>query len=249
MHILALVQGQYGDRIVAHIRASAPDGWSIDSIRAPEGLPPVVDDPEDFLPSIAPEADLLLALTESSPAAQLITTLAKLCGAKAVIAPIDNSAWLPPGLKNQIKRELSRTGATAVFPKTFCTLTESSAGFRGKAEPYENEYISSFARHFGAPRLKIKAGPEGRTIAEVTVERGTPCGSTHFTTQKMKGMPLDEVVPGAGLTVHIYPCSASMQNEYIDDDLFEPVMHISGYVMNDNIEGELEALRRAGDNP
>ena len=46
------VQGLYGERIVEHIRKSAPQEWSIQSIPVPEGLPAVVDDPEDFLPVI-----------------------------------------------------------------------------------------------------------------------------------------------------------------------------------------------------
>jgi len=184
MHILALVQGLYGERIVEHIRKSAPQEWSIQSIPVPEGLPAVVDDPEDFLPTSVATADLLLGLTESSPAAQLITELAKLCGARSVIAPVDNPAWLPPGLSNQIRRELSGIGATIVFPKTFCTLTEVSDGFRGKAETYENEYISSFASHFGTPKMKIEADPDNGTITGFIIERGAPCGSTHFTGKK-----------------------------------------------------------------
>lgn len=59
-------------------------------------------------------------------------------------------------------------------------------------------------------------------------------------------MSLDKVLPQAGLTIHIYPCSASTQNEYIDDGLFEPVMNISGYVMNDYLAGVIETLRQAG---
>lgn len=246
MNILALLQGQYGKRIVEHIRKFSPPGWSIETILVPEGLPAVVDDPEDFLPSTVPKANLLLALTESSPAAQLITALVKLCGAGAVIAPVDNPAWLPPGLRNQIKRELSRIGATVVFPKTFCTLTETSTGFRGKAETYENKYISSFANHFGAPKLKIRTEPDRNIITGITIERGAPCGSTRFTAEKMVGMSLDEILPKAGLIVHIYPCSASMQKEYIDDGLFEPVMSISGYIMNDHLAEEIESLRKAG---
>lgn len=242
MRILALVQGQYGQRIVEHIREYASQDWSIESIPVPEGLPAIVDDPEDFLPTSIAKADLLLGLTESSPAAQLITALAKLCGARAVIAPVDNPAWLPPGLRKQIRRELSGIGVMVVFPKTFCTLTETSAGFRGKAEDYENEYISCFASQFGAPKLKINTDPDNSIITGVTVERGAPCGSTHFTAQKIIGMSLDAVLPEAGLTVHIYPCSASMQNEYIDDGLFEPVMNISGYVMNDYLAKEIEDL-------
>ena len=242
MHILALVQAQYGHRIVAQLKKLAPQGWTIEVIMAPQGLPPIVDEPEEFLPSKVPQADLLLALTESSPAAQLIPALAKLSGAKTVIAPIDNSAWLPVGLKNQLKRELAEMGVTAVFPKTFCTLTESSTGFHNKAEPYENQHIASFARHFGKPKLKIKVNPQSATITEVIVERGAPCGSTHFAAEKLVGMAVEKAVPQAGLTAHTYPCLASMQNEQLDDGLFEPLMNVSGYVVNEDVEREINAF-------
>ena len=239
MRILAFVQGQYGHRIVEQLNKHGPEGWGIESLPIPDGLPPIIDEPEEFLPPHVPRADLLLSLTESRMAAQLVTALAKLSGAKAAIVPIDNPAWLPPGLKNQLKRDLSGIGVTCVFPKTFCTLTETSAGFRGHAESYQDDYIACFARRFGKPKLKITIDPQNRTILEVIVERGSPCGSTQFVAQKLVGMSLDEVVPQAGLIVHYYPCSASMQREQIDDSLFEPLMNISGYVVNEDVEQQI----------
>jgi len=179
-------------------------------------------------------------MIESPGAAQLMSTVVKLSRAKAVIAPIDNSAWLPPGLKNQLQRELAEKGVAAVFPKTFCTLTENTTGFRRSAEPYNSEIIASFAKHFGKPRLKIKVDPQSRTITEVTVERSAPCGSTRFVAQKLVGMPADKVIPYAGLITHHYPCLASMQQEQLDDRLFDTLMHISGYVMNEDVEPQVK---------
>ncbi len=240
MRILALVQGNYGERIIGQLRKRAPQGWAIEVVTAPSALPPIVDEPEGFLPPDLPHSDLLLALTESPAAAQLIPAVAKLCGAKSVIAPIDNSAWLPPGLKNQLQRELADRGVTAVFPKTFCTLTESSAGFRRSAEPYEDERIASFAKHFGKPKLKIEVDSRSGTIVEVVVERGAPCGSTHFAAQQLVGMPVEEAVPRAGLIAHHYPCLASMQREQLDERLFDTLMHVSGYVVNEEVEREIK---------
>ena len=239
MRILALVQGQYGQRIVQNLRQRSPQEWSIEAITVSRALPLVVDEPAEFLPSDIPQADLLLALTESPGAAQLIPAAARLSGAKSVIAPIDNSAWLPLGLRNQLRRELAETGVTAVFPKTFCTLTENSAGFRGNAEPYDDERIAAFAINFGRPKLKIYVDPQNRNMIEVTVDRSAPCGSTHFAAERMVGIPLEEAVPRAGLIVHHYPCLASMQPEQIDDDLLETLMHVSGYVMNEEVEREI----------
>jgi hypothetical protein len=236
MHILAFIQDQYGKRIVQQISEKAPQGWIIDTITAPKALPAVVDEPEEYLPSAIPQVDLLIIMTESSGAAQLTTALAKISRAKAVIAPIDNSAWLLPGLKNQLKRELAQIGVASVFPKTFCTLTESTVGFGQNSEYYDDVYVSTFARHFGKPKLKLQVDPQTSVITQVSVERGAPCGSTHFAADKLVGMTLDEVVPQAGLIDHYYPCHASMQQENIDEGLFEPLMNVSGYVMNEALE-------------
>lgn len=62
--------------------------------------------------------------------------------------------------------------------------------------------------------------------------------------QKLIGMTVVEIVPQEGLIALIYPCLALMQIEEIDDGLFETIMHISGYMVNDNLEGQIETLRR-----
>jgi hypothetical protein len=239
IHILALHQGHYGERIVEHIRKSAPKDWTLDTIVPPSVLPVIIDDPEDFLPSDIPQADLLLALSESPETAQLVPAIARLAGVKAVIMPIDNSAWLPLGLQNQLQRELAAMGVTAVFPKTFCTLTEKTTGYGDDVETYDSEWIAAFAKYFGWPKLKIEVDETGERIAKVTVERSAPCGSTRYVTEKLVGVPVEEAVPQAGLHAHHYPCLASMQMESTGDTL----MHISGYVVNDEVERELRRLR------
>ena len=248
MRILALVQGQYGERIVQNLRQRAPQGWTLEIITVPRVLPLIVDEPEEFLPSHITQADLLLALTESPGAAQLIPAVVKRSGAKSVIVPIDNSTWLPLGLRNQLRRELAEMDVTAAFPKTFCTLTEKSAGFRSDAEPYNDQWIASFANHFGRPKLKIHVDPEKSSIIEVTVNRGAPCGSTHYAAHRMAGMSLEEAIPRAGLLVHHYPCLASMQPEQIDDGLIETLMHVSGYVMNEEVEREISPCLKSPEN-
>lgn len=239
MRILTVVQGDYGRRIVEHLKVWSPREWVIETVAIPRALPMVVDEPDEFVPSDVAQADLLLGLSESEGAAQLVPALASLCGAKAVIVPVDNPNWLPLGLKNQIQQELGRNGVSAVFPKTFCTLTENSSGFRSHVQFYDNGVIASFAKHFGKPRLKLRVDQKGEKITSVIVERGSPCGSTRHVAEKLVGMAVKETVPHAGLIVHQYPCLASMQSDEIDKGVFEPVMNISGYVMNDEVERAL----------
>jgi len=241
MRILAAVQGDYGRRIIEYLKVWSPKEWIVQTVAIPRALPVVIDEPDEFLPSDVAHAELLLALVESEGAAQLVPALARLCRAKASIVPVDSPTWLPLGLQNQIQQELGKAGVSAVFPKTFCTLTESSTGFRSNAQFYDDEVIASFARHFGRPRLTLRVDEKGEKIMSVTVERGSPCGSTRHVAEKLVGMAVKEAVPRAGLIVHQYPCLASMQQDEIDKGVSEPVMNISGYVMNDEIERELQS--------
>jgi hypothetical protein len=239
MKILAAVQGEYGRRIVQHISGRSPEDWEITAVSLPRTLPVLIDEPEDFLPSQVPPAELLLALIESDGAAQLISALAKHAGVSAAIIPVDDPAWLPMGLQNQVEQELERDGIAAVFPRPFCSLSETGYGFRWKAALYTGELISRFARHFGRPKLALKS--EGGIITEVVVGRGSPCGSTCHAAEKLTGTPADEAVPRAGLIVHQYPCLASMQSEEIDPGVYEPFMNISGYLMNEEVGRALKA--------
>jgi hypothetical protein len=177
MRILVSTQGPYGERIARNLRENAPRDWSIEEIALPRALPNLIDDPDEFLPETIPQADLLVAAGESTGAAQLIIDLVERSGARSVVAPVDNSAWLPQGLANQLKRELAEKNIAIAFPKPFCSLTEASYGYRGSAQPYEDEPISSFARFFGRPKLKITVNPETRLIEQVEVERDSACGS------------------------------------------------------------------------
>jgi len=236
MRILAVTQGVYGDRIVDNIKKRGPANWEIEVYNPPRALPSIVDEPEEFLPQAMPQVDLVLLLSESSRVAQLIGGIASLTGAKAVIAPIDDSSWLPPGLANQLAQELADMGVTVVLPKTFCTLTEEGCGYRGSYTTYENKTIAEFAKHFGRPKLAMTTSADGTTVDKFEVIRGAPCGSSHHAAQQMTGHPAEEVRYKAGLASHHYPCLASMQQEALDDGLFDTLMHLSGYVMNDEVE-------------
>ena len=243
MRILVFTQGPYGERIFRNIEERSPSDWMVESVQLPRPLPAIIDDPEEFITQDLPKADLILFLSESPQAPQLIPDLAAMTPAKAVIAPIDNSSWMPPGLKNQIQNDLTRLGVASVFPKTFCTLTEDSCGYRHAAETYSDETIAAFAKHFGRPKLKIEVNPETKLIEAVEVERGAPCGSTHHAAAGLIGVSADDAVPKAGLICHHYPCQASMQPEQIDKVLHDTLMHLSGYVINKEVEEQVKPFR------
>ena len=75
------------------------------------------------------------------------------------------------------------------------------------------------------------------------VERGSPCGSSHHTAAGLIGIHADEAVPKAGLICHHYPCQASMQQEQIDKALYDTLMHLSGYVVNEDVEEQVKPFK------
>ena len=94
MRILAIISGEYGQRHVDNVREYAPPGWTIETWQAPAILPPIVDYPEDYVPEDLPPADLILSFAENKGVAELLPDVARVTGARSVLAAIDNEA--PP---------------------------------------------------------------------------------------------------------------------------------------------------------
>jgi len=236
MRIFAVVQGQYGNRIVENICDHGPKGWTVESWRPPD-LPVVVDDPETYLPLYIAPTDLLLALGENSSVAQLIPELARRANARAVIAPIDHADWLPVGLLWQIRERLQQMGVAAVFPRPFCSLTEDGYNLRQQRVAYSNPWISEFARRFGRAVFRIHC--DQGVIADIEVERDTPCGCARFIADRLAGGPVKEAVFQAGVFHHHYPCLAGMTMER---DLGDTLLHLSGQLMRQAVEVEVAPL-------
>ncbi|MFO8102350.1 MAG: DUF166 family protein [Dehalococcoidia bacterium] len=243
MRILIVTQGPYGERIARNIEERKPSDWEVMTVTLTTALPPLIDEPEDYLPANLPSSDLIVFLSETEQAPQLIPDVVDMTGAKAVIVPVDNSQWVPEGLKNQLKKELTARGIVSVWPKTFCTLTENSYGYRHATQPYKDPTIAEFARYFGKPELSITINPETRLIENVEVIRGAPCGSTHHVAAGLIGVHADEAELKAGLLCHHYPCQASMQKEQIDKALYDTLMHLSGYLIKEEVERQVKPFK------
>ena len=200
MRVLCVVTGSYGSRIFSHLSQAAPDDWQIMVWEGPVDVPPVIDEPEEFLPETLPQADLLLSLAESAGVSDLVADLADRCGAQAVIAPIDRRAWLPQGLSRQLERRLEERGLGYAFPSPFCTLRR-----RRQAHPL----INAFADRFGSP--DISCSVVGDEISSWEIRREAPCGNTGFVVNKLVGVNIQQAEEKAGLLHHYYPCLASME--------------------------------------
>lgn len=228
MRLLVLTTGEYGRRHLENLHACAPEAWQIDSWQTPAVLPPILDYPEDYLPETLPQADLILSLAEVRAAAEMIPEIARMTGAEAAIAPIDNQAWLPFGLARQLREWCAAIDVACVTPMPFCSLTETHYNSLRLKEPYSDPLIQAFARHFGRPRFEVEVNTETQTIGAVQVTRDACCGCATFAASQLEGTPVAGSVEQIGLHHHHYPCQASMG---IDPLYNDTLMHVSGNVM------------------
>src|SRR3990170_5327200 len=198
--VLAVTQGLWGKRIAANVRDHAPPAWIVESWAAPARLPLVIDDPDDFLPSSLPPADLLLALGEVPGLGQLLPEVVRRSGARAVIVAIDHTSAMPAGLERQLRGWLESMGVPAVFPKPLCSLTEVSAGVARRLSTSDDPLIGRFAANFGRPTFHLIV--EGGHVAQAEVTRDSACGCARHVAEGLPGTPVDQAVEKAGMLHH-----------------------------------------------
>ena len=259
MRLLALVQGEYGRRIVQNLQHHASD-WTVRVWQVPGlSMEEAIDEPERFIPADLDQADLILSLGESPAVALLVPLLVQATGARAVIAPVDREEWLPVGLAGQLQQELAHLGVAAVFPKPFCSLTETTYNLRAsprtlpdsssplRASPrslrpptqgYEDPLIAAFARRFGRPEMRVQVGPDGKTIQAVELLRDSPCGCARYVAQRLVGVSTDDAYLQAGLFHHQFPCLASMCR--IDPMYKDTLMHVAGNLLREQVREQVE---------
>ncbi len=241
MNILAITSGEYGARHVANIKAHGPATWTLETWQAPALFPLVIDYPEDYLPASLPPCDLILSFGEHKGIAELLPDIARMTGAKSVLAAIDNESWLPRGLARQLRGWLEKMGVACATPKPLCSLTETDFGVtRRQRISYQDEYISEFARYFGKPELKLEIDPESRLILSAQVQRDAVCGCARYVAERLVGVSADEAEEKAGLLHHHFPCLASMGK---DVDFGDTLMHVSGNVLKDNVGEQVKPYK------
>ncbi|MGQ9584363.1 MAG: DUF166 domain-containing protein [Anaerolineae bacterium] len=242
MRILAVISGEYGQRHVDNIRRHGPPEWVVEVWQAPALLPPVIDYPEDYLPEELPPADLILAFGEHPGVAELLPDVAKMTGAKAAVAAVDNENWLPRGLARQLRGWLHDMGVVCAAPKPLCSLTETDCLVRRRQRlTFDSPFIAEFARHFGQPDLHLRVDPDTREITGAEVVRDAVCGCARYVAQGLVGVSADDAEEKAGLLHHHYPCLASMGK---DADFGDTLMHVSGNLLKDNVSAQVKAFKR-----
>lgn len=225
MRIFILSSGEYGSKIVNGIAnyGLAGDIVGIHEFPSKDELPEFMDDVSEYIPETIPEADLIIAAGTHGDINMVIPEIVSKSGAQSIIVPIYHPQQVPHGLQKEIKDSLD-SKTTIVFPKPFCSLV-----------PIGDQYIDEFARLFGKPKFKININEDSKSIENIEVIRGAPCGSTWFIAENLSGIPIKEAEFEANNKLHNFPCVASMASDNITGDT---VLHLASYKTK-------EAIKRA----
>jgi hypothetical protein len=225
--ILIVTQGEWGERIAAHLTGTAPDCWSFSSWRGPSHLPAVLDEPELYLPEALPQVDLLLVLTESRGMTDLSPDIAALCGAQAAIVAVDRRAAAPAGLRRQVEERFEAMGVGCSLPMPFCSLAPSAR---------QHPLVHAFAECYG--RAEVICTTKDGCIATCQVVRETPCGNTRYIAERLAGTAVDEAAERAGLLHHYYPCWGGMGGDPVHGG--HTLLHIAARMAQQAVERSLK---------
>lgn len=217
-----------------------------------ENIPDFIEEPEEFLPQNLPEVDFLLVVGIHQDLLSGLPDYLKGKGIKAVIVPIEDPKWVPPGLQTQVLEEFEANGIQAAFPKPFCALSRelNENNKIGYHLTKERDHIYKFIEHFkiGTPIVSFLLSKDGKSIEDTCVLQSAPCGSTYYILQQLKAkyienggeLSLNERISKAH---HAYPCNASMN---ADSVLKDSILHVAGYIVRNAIRRELNLEEQEG---
>lgn len=188
-------------------------------------LPSFIEEPEGFLPENMPKCDVLIAVALHPDILLAIPTAAQRVDAKAVIVPIEDKRWCPPGVKEQMKMKLNDIGIEYAFPKPFCSL-----------EPFNQPTIEDFVKRYAIGKPEIEVEVKGGFIINAKVLRSAPCGSTWYVAQQIKGKKISELEEAVAVAHHSYPCTASME---VDPEIGDTILHKAGYTIREAVKNAI----------
>jgi hypothetical protein len=179
----------------------------------------MVDNPKELLKGARlHQCDLLLLIGIHHDLLASAEILVEETGAKAIIVPVEDSIWLPPGLRAQVKDNMNDLGIESAFPKPFCTLNLG-----------EGKIIDEFIKTYQIGLPICSAELKNDTISEIYVERSAPCGCSWYVAQKVRGQKIknhEELFDIIAKAHHGFPCTGSMN---IDRELGDAPLHIAGH--------------------
>jgi hypothetical protein len=219
----------YAGRFLSHIRGeegychacgdgcrSCRAGYDLDFsdsisgiLEVPETLPVMIDDPQEFLPEIVPDHDVLVAVGVNEEVLKAFVETHPV--ARGVIVPIEGSSWISPYAVDTISKICKKNGVECAFPKPFCSF-----------DP-ETEVLKAFRREFRIGKPDIEYRIEGGVITGTKVRCSAPCGATYFTARRLEKRRLDEdltfVIDSA---LSAYPCTA---DRAVDREFGDSITH------------------------
>ncbi|MFO8020086.1 MAG: DUF166 family protein [Promethearchaeia archaeon] len=214
-----------------------------------QNVPPFIEEPLTFLPKQIPAVDFLIVVGIHPDLLSGLPEYSKKHNIPAVIAPIEDPQWIPPGLQVQVLKEFESHNVQASLPKPFCSLNDEEDQYNkvGFNLTEEHGLIKEFIRHFriGKPKVSFLVDKKQEWIKNSRVLRSAPCGSTYYIVQQLNSKyfnngkhigdeSLNEKISSAH---HAYPCNASMDQDTI---LRDTVLHVGGYLVRKAVR---EALK------
>jgi hypothetical protein len=202
----------------------------------PSELPAFIDNPEGYMPKKVPKADLCVASGLHKDLLLELPKHTRKAGVKGLIVPIEDFNEVPSGLRKQVEEKCLDFGLENAFPKPFCSLEPS------EDKPTVSRFI--YEMKVGKPSLKITIAKSGKkeVIESAVVRRSAPCGSTWYIAKKLVGVEVKKEIlyDAIAKAHHSYPCTATMN---IDPEVKEPILHIGGYIIREEVEKALKSVR------
>jgi hypothetical protein len=202
----------------------------------PSELPAFIDNPEKYMPKQIPKADLCIASGLHKDLLLELPHYIQKVGVKGLIVPIDDFNEVPSGLKKQLEEKCGELGLESAFPKPFCSLETV------KEKPTISRFVIELK--VGRPLLEISTMKRGQheVVDSAIVKRSAPCGSTWYVARKLLGVGTirETLYDAVAKAHHSYPCTATMD---IDPEAREPILHIGGYIIREEIEKALKTAK------
>ncbi|MBA7641685.1 hypothetical protein ES703_49370 [subsurface metagenome] len=237
------------DHCREHLRNFSSSVYFYDKLG--ENIPDFIENPEDFLPKTIPPVDFLMVVGIHQDLLSELPEYLKDKKIKAVIIPIENPKWVPPGLQVQVLEDFERLEIQAAFPKPYCAMSKelneyNKVGFN-LTKKHDNiiEFIDYYK--IGEPIVSFILSDDGKSILDTCVLQSAPCGSTFYILQQLKAkyinddeLSLNERISKAH---HSYPCNASMDKDLI---LKDSILHIGGILVRNAVRNELGLKEHEG---
>ena len=207
---------------------------------SPLELPAFIDNPKEYIPNKNPKADLCIAAGLHKDLLLELPRQIQKFRIKGLIVPIEDFAEVPSGLRKQVEEKCRELGLENAFPKPFCSLEPS------ESKPTISRWVTEF--NIGRPLLEISTTKRGKreVIEAAIVRRSAPCGSTWYVARKLAEVETKKEIlyDAIAKAHHSYPCTATMN---VDPEAKEPILHIGGYIIREEVEKALEQAKNTLD--